>query len=129
MSEEIKNAAVTVPRSVLATVLINGSLGFGMIMATLFSLDDVEAALESPTEFPFMEIFFQATQSIAGAAVMASIITVMQLCTAVAVLASASRMSWSFARDRGLPAWKTLSKVSTGMPHLMRMLSVAIIKP
>lgn len=42
---------------------------------------------------------------------MASIITALALCADVGFLASASRMVWSFARDRGLPGWKFLSRV------------------
>ena len=64
-----------------------------------------------------MEIFLDATGSIAGATIMASVITVMQISADVGIFASASRMCWSFARDRGLPGWKFLSCVSTAMPE------------
>ncbi|KAL1957144.1 hypothetical protein VTO42DRAFT_6287 [Malbranchea cinnamomea] len=111
MSEEIQRPSVIVPRSIMMTLVINGSMGFGMITAVLFSLGDLEAALNSPTGFPFMEIFLQATKSVPGATVMACIIAVLALCADVGFLASASRMMWSFARDRGLPGWKILSRV------------------
>lgn len=68
MSEEIQRASVIVPRSIMLTLVINGSLGFGMIIAVLICLGDLDAALESPTGFPFMEIFLQATNSVGGAA-------------------------------------------------------------
>ena len=111
MSEEIHNAAVVVPRSILFSILINGILGFAMIIAVLFISAELETALDSPTHYPFMAIFVQATGSVSGATVMASIITVMQFAANVSILASCSRMTWSFARDRGLPGWKTISKV------------------
>lgn len=95
----------------MLTLVINGSLGFGMMLAVLFCLGDLDAALESPTHFPFMEIFLRATGSTAGAAVMISIVTALAMCANVGFLASASRMMWSFARDRGLPFWRILSKV------------------
>ena len=91
MSEEITNAAVAVPTSIMLSVLINGSLGFGMLMAMLFCMGDIGAALKSPTGYPFMAIFLQATGSVAGTAVMASIITTMGITTSVGMLASASR--------------------------------------
>ncbi|EAS33164.3 GABA permease [Coccidioides immitis RS] len=112
MSEEIQRPSVIVPRSIMLTLVINGSLGFGMIIAVLFCTQDIDAALDSPTGFPFMEIFRQATSpSVGGAAAMASIITALAMCANVGFLASASRMVWSFARDRGLPGWRILSRV------------------
>lgn len=112
MSEEIQDASVVVPRSIMFTVFINGSLAFGMLIMTLFSLTDVEGALDTPTGYPYMEIFLRSTGSVAGATVMASILVVMQYCANVGLLASASRMCWSFARDRGLPGWRFLQHVS-----------------
>ena len=112
MSEETRNASRVVPRSILSSIMINGLLGFGMVIATLFSVKDLEAAENTPTDYPFMEIFYQATGSIAGSSTMISIVIVMQLCADVGLLASSSRMAWSFARDRALPGWRILSKVS-----------------
>lgn len=112
MSEEIENANVVVPRSIMLSVLINGSLGFGMLLATLFCLGDIEKALNSPTGYPFMEIFLQATDSVGGVAVMGSIITTMGICTSVGMLAACSRQFWSFSRDRGVPGWRLWSRVT-----------------
>ncbi|KAK2748735.1 hypothetical protein FQN57_000316 [Myotisia sp. PD_48] len=118
MAEEIQHPSVVVPRSIMLTVLINGGLGFGMLIATLFSIVDIEKALNSPTHFPFMEIFYQSNNSIVGSAVMASIILSLAMTANCNVLASSSRMMWSFSRDRGLPGWKFLSLVEkrTGVP-------------
>lgn len=113
MSEEITNAARAVPTSIMLSVLINGSLGFGMLLALLFCLGDIETALQSPTGYPFMAIFLQATGSVAGTAVMASIVTTMGITTSVGMLATSSRQLWSFARDRGVPGWRIWSQVCT----------------
>ncbi|EIT82960.1 amino acid transporter [Aspergillus oryzae 3.042] len=102
MSEEITNAPVAVPRSIMLSVLINGTLGFSMLIAMLFCLGDIEAALVSPT----------ATHSVAGTATMGAIITTMGICTSVGMLASTSRQFWSFARDRGIPGWRLWSRVT-----------------
>lgn len=111
MSEEIKNASTAVPASIMLSVLINGSLGFGMLIAMLFCLGDIELALKSSTGYPFMSIFLQATGSIAGSAIMGSIITTMGISTSVGMLATTSRQFWSFARDRGIPGWRVWSEV------------------
>lgn len=112
MSEETHNPSVVVPRSIMISMLVNGTTGFAMLLAVLFCMGDVEKALASPTGYPFMEIFLQATGSMPASAAMASIITILAICATVGLLAGTSRVFWSFARDRGLPFWRTLSKVS-----------------
>ena len=76
MAEEVRDASVAIPRAIMLSVLINGSLGFGMLIAVLFCLGDLEAALETPTGYPYMEIFRQGTDSVAGALGMTSIILI-----------------------------------------------------
>ena len=111
MCEEIKNASTVVPWTMIASLAINGVLGLAMLIAVLFCIGDITAAVQSPTGYPFIEIFTQATASKAGATVMTSIVTALSFCGIIAALASSSRMTWSFARDRGLPGWRYLSKV------------------
>lgn len=112
MSEEIRNAAVVVPRSLLTSLLVNGTLGFGMLIATLYCMGDIDEALAQNPHYPFMSIFKNATGSTAGAAVMSSIVVVMAFSATTGCLASTSRVYFAFARDRGLPGWRTLKKVS-----------------
>ena len=115
MSEEIQNAPTIVLWSILFSIVINGALALSMMIAILFVTADLQSDLKSPTGYVFMDIFVQATGSLAGATVMACIITVMQLFANVGLLASCSRMTWSFARDRGLPGYRTLIKVKMMM--------------
>ncbi|KAF7920719.1 hypothetical protein BELL_0233g00180 [Botrytis elliptica] len=113
MSEEIRNPSLVVPRSIILSVILNGSMGFAMIIAILFCLGDIDAALSTDTGYPFIEIFFQATRSVSGSATMASLVAILGLCATVGSLASTSRMLWSFARDHGVPGWRTISKVDS----------------
>ena len=113
MSEEVKNAALVVPHSMILSVLVNGALGFAMVVAVLFCLGDIDKITSTPpTQFPFMAIFAQAAGSNAGGAGMVAVIMFMFVCATTAVLASSSRMTWSFARDLGLPYSNYLSRVS-----------------
>jgi choline transport protein len=120
MCEEIKNPCMNVPRAMLAGIFINGLLGFGILLAALFCAGDLNAASESPTGFPFMYIFAQATGSISGATAMASIVTLIGFMGTVGNVAAASRQLWAFSRDRGVPGWQTLGKVSL---NLLKMLN------
>ena len=111
MSEEVKDATIVVPRSVIISIIINGVLGFSMLVVMLFCVSDIEAALSTPTGFPFMEIFLQGTESVGGSAAMTSIIILLSFCAAVGIIASASRVLWAFARDRGVPGWNQIRRV------------------
>ena len=113
MSEEVKNAALVVPHSMILSVLINGALGFAFLVAVLFCLGDIDKITSTPpTQYPFMAVFAQAVGSNSGGAGMVAVILFMFVCAITAILASSSRMTWSFARDLGLPFSNYLSKVS-----------------
>lgn len=45
MSEEIENAALNVPRAIFTTMILNGAMGFGMMLSVLFCLGDLESVL------------------------------------------------------------------------------------
>jgi choline transport protein len=119
MSEEIYNPSLVVPRSIMLSILLNGTIGFAMVVALLFSIGNLENALSTNTGYPFMEIFLQATNSVGGSTAMAAIVTSLAVCATVGILASSSRMFWSFSRDHGLPFWRTLEKV----PFLLKVAS------
>lgn len=128
LSEEIRNAAVVVPRSLMTGLAINGTLGFAMMIATLYSIQDITVALAENPQYPFMSIFRHAVGSTAGAVVMSAIIFVMCFSATTGCLASASRISWAFARDRGLPGWNYLKMVNprTSIPQNAVLVTVVI---
>lgn len=112
MCEEIKDASTVVPKSLIVSIGLNGVLGLGMLLAVLFCLGNIDDALNTPTKFPFIEIFAQATGSIGGATGMTTLILIMTIFCCISILAAGSRMTWAFARDQGLPFSGFLSRVS-----------------
>ncbi|KAL5337416.1 amino acid/polyamine transporter I [Aspergillus crustosus] len=128
MSEEIENAEVIVPRAILLSVLINGLLGFAMLLALLFCLGDIETALATPTGYPFMEVFRSGTGSVGGAAAMSAIVITVCICSTTGMLAATSRQFWAFARDRGVPGWRIWTKVSptTAIPTYAVLLTTTV---
>jgi len=98
----------------MGSVLLNVILVFIVVVTLCFTLGDATSVLESPTGYPFIQVFYNATQSYAGTNVMTAIIIVMLSACAVSEVAAASRQIWSFARDAGLPGHSWLSKVSPG---------------
>lgn len=101
------------------TVLINGAVGLASYIVILFCIGNAEEGFKSPTGWPFVQIFYNATQSKAGATAMTSIIITMYICAIFGYMASASRQTWAFARDNGLPLSSYLARVSQlGAPWL-----------
>lgn len=111
MSEEIQSASINVPRAIIGSIAINGALGFGMLLAVLFTLGDVKAVLATNYIYPFIQIFLQSNSSFGGTTTMTAIILALTFLSTIGLVATSSRMTWSFARDRGLPGWRYLSKV------------------
>ena len=116
MCEEIKGASTIVPKSLMISIAINGMLGLGILLAALFCIGNVDDALNTPTKFPYIEIFAQATKSNRSTTGMVVLILVLITFATTAVVTAASRMMWAFARDQGLPGSDFLSKVMTKLP-------------
>lgn len=85
------------------TVIINGSLGYVMLITFCFCVGDVGTALSTPTGYPFIEVFYNATNSHAGTTIMTCILITLTVCGCISNVATASRQMFAFARDNGLP--------------------------
>lgn len=103
MAEEVKNAQVAVPRSMVSGTMINGAMAFSYAIAILYFMGNYGDALMTPTGYPIIEIAYQATGSKTA--------TFMIMATGMLPgwiaffngLASVTRLTWAFARDNGLP--------------------------
>jgi choline transport protein len=113
MAEEVENAALNIPRAICAGMLINGLIGFAMMITTLYCLGDATSVLDTPTGFPFLQIFLNSVKNTSGAIGMGVIVLILTWCCALGITTTASRMTWSFARDRGIPLSRILSKVDS----------------
>lgn len=115
----------------IGTILINGLLGFGMIIALLFCMGDATELLASPVSvagYPFIQIYYNATGSLAGTNAMVCVSLVIVIMAHFGLMAGCSRTAWAFARDKGLPMSSFLSHVGTRsqVPFRAIMLSVII---
>lgn len=102
MVEEIPAPRRNAPRTMYLAVLSGALSGFLFMVVCLFCIQDVEALLNPPSGFPFIEIT-QSTVGLTGAAVLIGLFIFNGLGQGVSVLTSASRLTWSFARDGGFP--------------------------
>ncbi|KAL8725582.1 MAG: hypothetical protein Q9181_006364 [Wetmoreana brouardii] len=116
ISEEVRNASKTIPRIMLGTLIGNGIMGFIMLVTLCFCISDLESVLKTPTGYPFIQVFYNATQSTAGATIMTCIMVIVIQCSAVTNMTTASRQLFSFARDQGVPFHAFLRKVLHDIP-------------
>lgn len=56
MAEELRDASRSLPRAMMWTAYVNGSMGFIMIITFMMMLGDPETALDSPTGYPFIDV-------------------------------------------------------------------------
>ncbi|KAJ5490466.1 Amino acid/polyamine transporter I [Penicillium expansum] len=103
MAEEIKNAEVVVPRSMIYGTLINGALAFSYLIAILYCMGDYTEAVTSPTGYPIITIAYQATGSKPATFVLMAMGMLPGWIALFNGLASVTRLTWAFARDNGLP--------------------------
>lgn len=75
MSEELRDAGKTLPRSMIWSTVFNGALGWMMVITFCFCLGDINDVLASSTGYPYMQVFYNATQSTQGATAMAVFVT------------------------------------------------------
>ncbi|KAH7113914.1 putative choline transport protein [Dendryphion nanum] len=127
MAEEIHNASLVVPQSMVTSVVINGVFGFAALMAILFSITDLDSALASPTGYPFMAVF-QSAGGVRGGTVMTCTIVCLGTFGSWALLATASRQVWAFSRDNGMPGSRFLSRIepNSALPVYAIALTISV---
>ncbi|KAE8311552.1 amino acid permease [Aspergillus transmontanensis] len=103
MSEEVRRAREAVPRSMVWSVATNAILAYTIVICMLFTMGSVEDALNA--SFPIIEICQHATGSTQAATAMVCGLLVLGLSVTLASIASASRLTWAWARDGALPKW------------------------
>jgi len=127
MSEEIRDASLTLPRAIMWSAGINGSLGFIMTITFCFTLGNLTSIIESPTGYPFIQVFYNSTNSNAGAAIMTAVVIVNITSACISTVATVSRQTWSFARDKGLPFSGFISHVSRLHDQKERVLLTSLL--
>src|ERR1700722_10162410 len=110
-AEEIRDASLTLPKAIMWSVGVNSILGFLMAVTLIFTLGDIDSIFASTTRQPFIQVFYNATQSYTAVNVMTAIVIILLVACCISEGATASRQIWSFARDEGLPGSAWLSQV------------------
>lgn len=141
LAEECTNATTSIPRALVSTVVIGFATALGFGIAMCYSYNDFDAVLaasyvlhlfqkrslpsaplsftpcsctnclSSVNSFPILEIFYQATSSKAIATFFTVVLAVIILFAITGAQQTASRLTWSFARDNALVGSSYLSRL------------------
>ncbi|KAJ0159097.1 Choline transport protein [Colletotrichum tanaceti] len=103
MAEEVRQAKQAVPRAMLWTIVLNGVLSYGIIMAILFGMGGATEEILA-SDYPIIPLLFNAAGPKAGTAMVCGLL-IITFCVVAASLASVSRITWAWARDGGLPRY------------------------
>lgn len=85
------------------SVYLNGLMGFIMAITICFCPGDFSGIVDTPTGYPFIQLFYNVTKSYAATNTLVTIIIITLTACCVSEVATASRQLWSFARDKGIP--------------------------
>ncbi|KAF2173010.1 hypothetical protein M409DRAFT_62647 [Zasmidium cellare ATCC 36951] len=83
MAEEVQDASIVIPKALIWSFTLNALMALIMGITFIFSIGDLDSVLATPTGQPFIQVFYNATQSHAGATLLTSIIVVMLASTCI----------------------------------------------
>ncbi|KAJ5141214.1 hypothetical protein N7526_002209 [Penicillium atrosanguineum] len=111
LAEECENASTVVPRALISTLLIGFVSSFTFIIAMLYCTNDLSTVVTSATEVPIFEMWYQATRSDVAATVFVVVLCCAAVFALIGAQQTASRLTWSLARDRAIIGSKWLSEI------------------
>ncbi|KAK2590076.1 hypothetical protein QQS21_012249 [Conoideocrella luteorostrata] len=102
MAEEVRDAALAIPRAILIVYVTNFIFMFPMLLTFLYHMPDPAAALDDDTTYPAMYVLRQSmsTSWLTG---LLLVIIALLVCSNITFLTATSRALFAFARDNGLP--------------------------
>ncbi|KAF2404838.1 putative GABA permease [Trichodelitschia bisporula] len=112
LSEEVKDAGKSVPSAMMWTLMINGLIGFIVLVTFCFALPDVTPVFDpeqNPSGFAFLYVFQNASYK--GAIPLIALLLLNFTSGATDFAASTSRQLFAFARDGGTPFGPWLAQV------------------
>ncbi|KAK8107569.1 amino acid/polyamine transporter I [Apiospora kogelbergensis] len=110
MIEEIPHPQIQGPRIMLYAIGIGMFTGWIFLSCLLFCVNDIDKVIDSAAG-PLLQIFMDATKSQAGSTCLLMFPLICMVFTSVSLMATSGRMSYAFARDRGLPFSHVFAKV------------------
>ncbi|KAI5777623.1 amino acid/polyamine transporter I [Geopyxis carbonaria] len=112
LSEEINEPEKNVPKGIMLQIGTSFVTAFAYLIALFYSINDIEAVLNTSFKFPTAEIYLQATGSTKGAVALTAILFLATFPTLIGTLVTGGRTFWALSRDDAAPFPKFFSKIS-----------------
>lgn len=103
MSEEVNNASLIIPMTMLINFIINMAFIFLTLLSFCYHIPDIDTALNDSTGYPGIWVIRQSISSLPWLNVLLAVILLLEVLGELAYFASVSRDLYAFARDNGLP--------------------------
>ncbi|KAL2848336.1 amino acid/polyamine transporter I [Aspergillus pseudodeflectus] len=100
LAEELPNPRRNAPRVMWLAVLVGAVTGFIFMVICLFGIQNVDSVVNA--DLPFIQLM-QETTGLDAASVLLALFIFNGLGQGISILTTASRLTWGFARDGGLP--------------------------
>lgn len=110
MSEEVKNASMSVPRVIIIIFVVNFLQTFLTSLTLAYHIPSIEEALGDASTYPAIYVIRQSMSTV-WLTVLLTIICALLWVGVVSYLAAVSRDLFAFARDNGLPYSAWIAKV------------------
>lgn len=110
MIEEIPDPQRQGPRIMLYCIGIGMITGFIFLSGLLFCINNFDDVLSAPYG-PILQIFMDATKSKAGSTCLLVFPLLCMVFTTTTLVCTSTRMSYAFARDKGMPFSKVFARV------------------
>lgn len=124
LSEETHNAAMAGSIGIIMAIGVSAVFGWFLILGLLFSIQDLDATINSATGQPVTQIFLDTVGEKGAIVLMTIVIGAMYFCGTFSVTAN-SRMMYAFARDGGIPGHKFFHKVDAKRKSPIRTIWLA----
>ncbi|KAI6127158.1 amino acid/polyamine transporter I [Pisolithus sp. B1] len=124
MTEETHNAAMAGSIGIIMALGVSAILGWFLILGLLFSIQNLETTISSPTGEPVAQIFLDTVGEKGAIVLMVIVIGAMYFCGTFSVTSN-SRMMFAFARDGGIPGHKFFRKVDAKRGNPVRTVWLA----
>ncbi|MFG2562852.1 APC family permease [Streptomyces sp. NPDC048496] len=111
VAEEIPNPGRQIPVSMRRTIYIGGGAALGVTLALIMSVADIGAVIAGKDTDPVGTVLNEAFGA-AGARVVIGIVLISFVSCTLSLQAAASRLAYSFARDRMIVGSRALSVMS-----------------
>lgn len=108
MVEELPNPSKSGPRIVWLSVVTGAISGFLFMMICLFSIQSIDDVVGA--DYPFIQLCVEAI-GLTAAVTLIALFIVSGIGQNLSLATTASRLTWSFARDGGVPFYNYFAKV------------------